>query len=74
MNQDDEMTADDLVDLDNPNPTPTHYILQRWNTCISCDRLLKVTRQCKECGCFMKVKVRLRNASCPIGKWGPVAD
>ena len=37
--------------------------------CAGCDRLLKPTFQCKECGCFMKLKARLEEATCPIGKW-----
>jgi hypothetical protein len=41
----------------------------RYNTCLDCDRLLPVTHQCKECGCFMKMKVKLQNATCPLGKW-----
>ena len=37
--------------------------------CSSCPELIKLTTQCKKCGCFMSVKTRLKNASCPIGKW-----
>ena len=42
---------------------------QRLSMCIECDRLFSLTNQCKECGCFMPVKVKLREADCPIGKW-----
>lgn len=45
---------------------------KRLEICLSCDRLIKLTRQCKECGCFMDMKARLPHASCPIGKWGEV--
>lgn len=41
----------------------------RMAICEECPMLLKATKQCKECGCFMKLKVRLKNAKCPIGKW-----
>lgn len=51
-------------DMDAPN-----YAVKRWNICVDCDRLIRLTRQCKECGCFMKIKVRLRGAECPLGKW-----
>lgn len=51
------------------NPNGLDYAAQRMNICMSCDRLFKTTRQCKECGCFMKIKVRLKNASCPLDKW-----
>ena len=45
---------------------------KRLDICLNCDRLIKLTRQCKECGCFMDMKARLPHASCPIGKWGEV--
>lgn len=41
----------------------------RYDICLSCDRLTNVTKQCRECGCFMKLKVKLAEAVCPIGKW-----
>ena len=41
----------------------------RWSICEECPRLLKATGQCKECGCFMKLKVKLKKAVCPLGKW-----
>jgi len=25
--------------------------------------------RCEKCGCFMKLKARMKSASCPIGKW-----
>jgi len=51
-------------DIDAPN-----FAVRRWNICVSCDRLFKPTRQCKECGCFMKIKVRLKGSTCPLKKW-----
>jgi hypothetical protein len=47
--------------------------LERLEICRSCPKLIKLTRQCTECGCFMTHKVRLPNASCPLGKWDQVA-
>jgi hypothetical protein len=41
----------------------------RFNICLSCDRLMRVTNQCRECGCFMNLKVKLKDATCPLGKW-----
>ena len=41
----------------------------RYDICLGCDRLFKPTKTCKECGCFMKMKVKLKHASCPIGQW-----
>lgn len=42
---------------------------ERFNICLSCPELIKLTKQCKKCGCFMALKTKLENASCPIGKW-----
>jgi hypothetical protein len=42
----------------------------RYLLCKGCDRLAPITNHCLECGCFMKLKVTLPNASCPLGKWG----
>lgn len=41
----------------------------RLEICEACPSLLKLTHQCKECGCFMKLKVKLATATCPLGKW-----
>jgi hypothetical protein len=42
---------------------------QRLRLCHACPRFIKLTRQCSECGCFMAAKVKLPNASCPVGTW-----
>lgn len=41
----------------------------RYILCLKCPSLIKETKICKECGCFMKLKTRLQKASCPLGKW-----
>ena len=41
----------------------------RYAKCLECPSLIKSTKQCKECGCFMAMKVKLKNAACPLGKW-----
>jgi len=41
----------------------------RYDICKKCDKFKKSTAQCKECMCFMKMKVKLEQASCPLGKW-----
>lgn len=46
--------------------------LQRLDICKSCDKFIKATTQCKECGCIMKLKTKLPNASCPLHKWEAV--
>lgn len=42
---------------------------KRLDICRSCDRIIKATMTCKECGCFMKVKTTLKTARCPKNKW-----
>jgi hypothetical protein len=58
-------------DFVNPD---TEYVTKdeeekRYDICKGCDKLT-VTNNCKECGCFMPAKVKLKYAECPIGKWG----
>lgn len=42
---------------------------KRFDICKSCPELIKITKQCKKCGCFMALKTQLQIATCPIGKW-----
>ena len=42
---------------------------KRISICEGCEHFIKITKQCSKCGCFMKLKTRLTDASCPIGKW-----
>ena len=42
---------------------------ERFAVCKACDRYVAGTHQCRECGCIMNAKVKLPNASCPLGKW-----
>jgi len=43
--------------------------IDRMKMCLQCDHFFEPTRQCKKCNCFMPIKVRLVDASCPVGKW-----
>ena len=43
--------------------------LERFNICQACDRWKASTRQCKECGCFMDIKTKIKGSKCPLGKW-----
>lgn len=49
---------------------------QRYSECLKCDRLIHLTKQCKECGCFMALKTKLLRAQCPLERWtnDPFAD
>jgi hypothetical protein len=41
----------------------------RYDICKTCPELEMPLRRCAKCGCFMKLKTKLRNVSCPLGKW-----
>ena len=58
-------------DVVNPN---TDWVSEeesnkRLEICKSCPEFIKLTLQCKKCGCFMYAKTKLEKATCPIGKW-----
>lgn len=61
-------------DLLNTNEPRTSDVVagSRLEICNDCPFLTKFTQQCKKCGCFMHLKVKLAKAECPVGKWGPV--
>lgn len=53
---------------------PTTYASEevsasRMSICKLCPELIKITNQCKKCGCFMIAKTKLEEAKCPIGQW-----
>ena len=58
-------------DLLNPNaPRAEERVSDsRYAICQECPELVKVTKQCKQCGCVMPGKVKLLHATCPLGKW-----
>jgi hypothetical protein len=41
----------------------------RYDQCKKCDSFNKILFFCEKCGCIMKVKVKLKDAKCPLGKW-----
>lgn len=42
---------------------------ERFDICKKCDKFEPTAAKCKECGCFMKVKVKFGIFSCPLKKW-----
>lgn len=58
-------------DMLNPNTewATEEISFERYSICRACPELIKLTKQCKKCGCFMAAKTRLQKATCPIGKW-----
>ena len=55
--------------LDSKNYTDEQVSSARYEICLACPELIDLTKQCKKCGCFMSAKVKLNNATCPLGKW-----
>lgn len=43
--------------------------VQRYDICKGCEKFYKPTRQCTECMCTMNLKVKVEEATCPLGKW-----
>jgi len=48
--------------------------VERFEICKSCPEFIKLTTQCKQCGCIMSAKTKLPNAECPLGKWGRIDE
>ena len=42
---------------------------ERLKVCVACPKFKKMTRQCGECSCFMDLKTRITESSCPKGYW-----
>jgi len=42
---------------------------ERINMCENCDDFKPITRQCGICWCFMDIKTKIKNKSCPKDKW-----
>ena len=56
----------DLLDKTQPRAEDELANL-RYSICLECPSLIKISKQCKKCGCFMDAKTKLLAASCPIG-------
>ena len=63
----------DLLDKSVPKTTDAEA-KKRLEICNGCAHLTKLTQQCKKCGCFMHLKVKIAPAECPIGKWKAVDE
>ena len=59
------------LDLLNPNAhrVTEDVAAERLSVCESCPDLIGGVKVCKHCGCFMKLKTTLAEATCPLGKW-----
>lgn len=58
-------------DLLNPlQPRSDSSLIEsRLDICRECDRFESKLGRCMECGCIMRLKTTLVEASCPLGKW-----
>lgn len=61
----------EFLDLFNPMQprSDDELVKQRLEICKACPFLDKRLVKCRKCGCFMKLKSTLRQATCPEGKW-----
>ena len=41
---------------------------KRWEHCTNCT-FLTWNNRCRKCGCFMKMKTKIKGATCPLGIW-----
>jgi hypothetical protein len=41
----------------------------RYAICTDCTEFIPLTKQCRSCGCFMNLKVKLKEATCPHNRW-----
>lgn len=55
--------------LDKDNHVNEEIAKNRFTICEKCPELIPLTKQCKQCGCFMVVKVKIKQAECPLKKW-----
>jgi hypothetical protein len=55
--------------LNKNNYTDEELSKSRMDICNECPSLIQLTKMCKECGCFMLMKTKLKEATCPLGKW-----
>jgi len=49
------------------------YAQARYNICKSCNNFIPAVHLCRQCGCYMKLKVKLISAECLLKKWGKYA-
>ena len=64
----DDVRPWDLFNASQPK-SEEEIVKSRLEICKTCEYFRPKTETCKKCGCFMKLKTKLLNAKCPIGKW-----
>jgi hypothetical protein len=42
---------------------------ERYAICQACPEFIGLTKQCRKCGCLMKLKTKILASECPLQKW-----
>ena len=61
----------DMLDPD-VDRVSEQVLFDRLEICKECPFYMKITKQCRKCGCHMPWKAQLPHSYCPVGKWGSV--
>ena len=66
-----EKYKDNMEILLTPQWVTDEVAAERLKICEDCPNLQKPLYRCSECGCFMKIKTKIKGASCPLPekKW-----
>ena len=68
MDEEREVKPWDLLNPSQPRSSENLHE-SRLAICRTCEFFKPRVEKCAKCGCFMKLKTKLENAKCPIGKW-----
>lgn len=67
-----------ILDLLNPNEyVDKETYVKRLNLCNTCPERLEASKgnqltkfsRCPQCGCFIRLKAKLKTENCPLGDW-----
>jgi hypothetical protein len=61
--------AKDLLAGKLPSTAAPDLARERMKICQACPEFRKIAVQCELCGCFLELKTKLLEASCPADKW-----
>jgi len=53
--------------IDHNTDPPEHFAQVRIKICRECEHYIMLV--CKQCGCFMPAKTRIKGVECPLKKW-----
>lgn len=52
-----------------PNEEMELLAKKRIRFCVDCDKLIKQSKICGKCGCYVPAKVRSKKSKCPLNLW-----